>query len=48
MEVIENLKVIFEYCLFVFYNMEMEVGKEIVEKFGLMEMEVIDEVFESE
>ena len=35
-------------CLPAFHNTETEVGKEIAEKFGLTEMEVTDEVFESE
>ncbi|MCP6623465.1 ornithine carbamoyltransferase subunit F, partial [Klebsiella pneumoniae] len=48
MEATENPKAIFEHCLPAFHNPETEVGKEIAEKFGLTEMEVTDEVFESE
>ena len=48
MEATENPKAIFEHCLPAFHNTETEVGKEIAEKFGLTEMEVTDEVFESE
>lgn len=43
---IENLNVIFEYCLFLFYNIDIKVGYDIYEKYGLKEMEVLDEVFE--
>lgn len=47
MEATENPKAIFEHCLPAFHNTETEVGKEIEEKYGLSEMEVTDEVFES-
>lgn len=43
----KNPNVIFEHCLPSFHNAETAVGKEIAEKFGLTEMEVTDEVFES-
>ncbi|GAK47552.1 ornithine carbamoyltransferase [Secundilactobacillus oryzae JCM 18671] len=43
----KNKNVIFEHCLPSFHNAETAVGKEIAEKFGLTEMEVTDEVFES-
>lgn len=39
---------IFEHCLPAFHNTETEVGKQIAEKFGINEMEVTDEVFESD
>lgn len=39
---------IFMHCLPSFHNTETILGKEIFEKFGLTEMEVTDEVFESE
>lgn len=42
-----NPNVIFEHCLPAFHNTETEVGKKISEQFGLNEMEVTDEVFES-
>jgi ornithine carbamoyltransferase len=35
------------HCLPAFHNTETAVGREIAEKFGLTEMEVSDEVFES-
>ncbi len=43
----ENPNVIFEHCLPAFHNLETEVGREVYEKFGLKELEVTDEVFES-
>ncbi len=42
-----NEKAIFLHCLPSFHNTETKVGKDIEEKFGLKEMEVTDEVFES-
>ena len=39
--------VIFMHCLPAFHDLDTTVGKEIHEKFGLTEMEVTDEVFES-
>jgi ornithine carbamoyltransferase len=38
----------FMHCLPAFHNLETEVGKEIHEKYGLKEIEVTDEVFESD
>ncbi|MGM0214073.1 ornithine carbamoyltransferase [Enterococcus sp. AZ109] len=38
---------IFMHCLPSFHDLETEVGQQIHEKFGLTEMEVTDEVFES-
>ncbi len=38
----------FMHCLPAFHNLETEVGREIHEKFGLKEIEVTDEVFESD
>lgn len=43
----ENPEVVFEHCLPSFHNADTKVGKEIQDKFGLSEMEVTDEVFES-
>lgn len=40
-------KAIFLHCLPSFHNNETTIGKQIEEKFGLKEMEVTDEVFES-
>lgn len=37
----------FMHCLPAFHNAETKVGKEIQEQFGISEMEVTDEVFES-
>jgi len=39
---------IFMHCLPSFHNTDTKVGKDIFEKFGIPEMEVSDEVFESE
>jgi ornithine carbamoyltransferase len=38
----------FMHCLPAFHNLDTEVGREIHEKYGLKEIEVTDEVFESE
>jgi ornithine carbamoyltransferase len=38
----------FMHCLPAFHNLETEVGRLIHEKYGLREIEVTDEVFESE
>lgn len=38
---------IFLHCLPSFHNIDTKIGKEIYEKFGLKEMEVTNEVFES-
>ena len=39
--------VIFLHCLPSFHNTDTKIGKDIFEKFGVREMEVSDEVFES-
>ncbi|MDR7022506.1 ornithine carbamoyltransferase [Pseudomonas peli] len=38
----------FMHCLPAFHNLETEVGREVHEKYGLSEIEVTDEVFESD
>ena len=38
---------VFMHCLPAFHDLNTGIGKEISEKFGLTEMEVTDEVFES-
>jgi ornithine carbamoyltransferase len=38
----------FMHCLPAFHDLKTTVGKDIYEKFGLTEMEVSDEVFESD
>ena len=38
---------VFMHCLPAFHDLKTTIGKEIYEKFGLTEMEVTDEVFES-
>lgn len=50
MELVKNASdsVIFMHCLPAFHDLKTTVGREIYEKFGLTEMEVMDEVFESE
>ncbi len=48
MDMTGNPDTIFMHCLPSFHNTNTKVGKEIFEKFGLKEMEVTDEVFESE
>jgi ornithine carbamoyltransferase len=48
MDSTENPNTIFMHCLPSFHNTHTKVGKDIFEKFGLPEMEVTDEVFESE
>jgi len=49
MKVINNAKkdVIFLHCLPSFHNIDTSIGKDIYDKFGITEMEVTDEVFES-
>ena len=37
----------FMHCLPAFHNADTKVGKEMLEEFGISEMEVTDEVFES-
>ena len=48
-KVMENAKesAIFMHCLPAFHDLKTEIGKKIFEKFGISEMEVTDEVFES-
>jgi ornithine carbamoyltransferase len=43
-----NPNVKFMHCLPAFHNTETKVGKDIFEKFGISEMEVTEEVFESQ
>jgi len=43
-----NPNTIFEHCLPSFHDTETKIGKQIQEKYGLNEMEVTNEVFESE
>ena len=40
-------KAIFMHCLPAFHDLKTKTGKEMGEKFGITEMEVTDEVFES-
>ena len=40
-------RVIFMHCLPAFHDLKTKIGKEMGEKFGVQEMEVTDEVFES-
>ena len=40
-------KAIFMHCLPAFHDLKTTIGKGIGEKFGISEMEVTDEVFES-
>ncbi len=42
-----NPRVRFMHCLPAFHNADTQVGKDIAAKFGISEMEVTDEVFES-
>lgn len=48
MNVTGNRHAKFMHCLPAFHNSDTEVGRRIQEKFGLSEMEVTEEVFESE
>lgn len=49
-KVMDNAKdtAIFTHCLPAFHDLKTKIGKEVYEKFGLKELEVTDEVFESE
>jgi ornithine carbamoyltransferase len=47
MELTGNPKVKFLHCLPAFHDRNTKIGEEIFRKFGLQEMEVTDEVFES-
>lgn len=42
-----NPEAIFMHCLPAFHDTKTTTGKEMAEKFGITEMEVTDEVFES-
>jgi ornithine carbamoyltransferase len=42
-----NPKVMFQHCLPSFHDVNTTIGKDVFEKFGITEMEVTDEVFES-
>ena len=48
-KVMENAgeKAVFMHCLPAFHDLNTKTGKEVSEKFGIQEMEVTDEVFES-
>ena len=48
-KVMENAgeKAIFMHCLPAFHDLKTKIGREVEEKFGLAELEVTDEVFES-
>lgn len=48
-EVMENAgeKAIFLHCLPAFHDLKTKIGKEMYERFGVTDMEVTDEVFES-
>ncbi len=48
MDLTGKKETLFMHCLPSFHNTETVIGKEIFEKFGLTEMEVTDEIFESE
>ena len=50
MDLINNADkdVVFMHCLPAFHDLDTKIGKQIYEKFGLTEMEVTDEVLESE
>jgi ornithine carbamoyltransferase len=43
-----NKDAIFLHCLPSFHDIKTKVGKDIYERFGISDMEVTDEVFESE
>lgn len=49
-KVMDNAKqgAIFMHCLPAFHDLKTQIGKEMEEKFGICEMEVTDEVFESD
>ena len=44
----EKCQTIFLHCLPAFHNTDTKIGTDVYEKFGIKEMEVSDEVFESE
>ena len=43
----QERKQIFLHCLPAFHDLKTKIGKQIYEKYGLTDMEVTDEVFES-
>ncbi|MCF0146299.1 MAG: ornithine carbamoyltransferase [Eubacterium sp.] len=49
-EIMDNAgeKAVFLHCLPSFHDLKTEIGKKIFEKYGINEMEVTDEVFESD
>ena len=49
-QIMKNAKdtAIFMHCLPAFHDLKTTIGREVYEKFGLSELEVTDEVFESE
>lgn len=47
MQATKNPRTYFMHCLPAFHNLDTEVGRQIHEKYGLSELEVTDEVFES-
>lgn len=48
MDATHNPGVKFMHCLPAFHNLETKIGRDMYEKFGVSEMEVTDEVFESD
>lgn len=50
MDAIKNASsnVLFMHCLPAFHDLKTKIGKQVYEKFGISELEVTDEVFESE
>ncbi len=48
MQATKKPRTYFMHCLPAFHNLDTEVGREIHEKYGLSELEVTDEVFESD
>ena len=47
MQATKNPRTRFMHCLPAFHNLDTEVGRQIHEKYGLSELEVTDDVFES-
>ena len=43
-----KLRTRFMHCLPAFHNLDTEVGRQVHERYGLKEIEVTDEVFESD
>ena len=50
MDLINNAKgsVVFMHCLPAFHDLKTKIGAEMGKRFGITDMEVTDEVFESE